>query len=85
LTIELGLLAASVILSIEHIVIVSHLRSWQRGSSWTANSREQSVVPLNGIVGRAERALRSHLETFPFFAAAILFVAMTNARSWRTA
>jgi hypothetical protein len=70
MTIELVLLAASVVLGIVHIIIVSHLQSWQRGYRWTASSREHSVAPLTGVAGRAERALRNYLETFPFFAAA---------------
>ena len=78
MTIELVLLAASVILGILHIIIVSHLQSWQRGYWWTASSREQSVEPLSGVAGRAERALRNYLETFPFFVAAILVVTVTN-------
>jgi uncharacterized MAPEG superfamily protein len=41
-------------------------------------------VPLTGIAGRAERALRNYLETFPFFAAAILVVTVTNTHSWLT-
>ena len=84
MTIELVLLAASVVLGIVHIIIVSQLQSWQRGYRWTAGSREQSVVPLTGNAGRAERALRNYLETFPFFAAAILVVAVTNTHSWLT-
>jgi uncharacterized MAPEG superfamily protein len=84
MTIELALLAASVILGIVHIIIVSHLQSWQRGYRWTASSREQSLAPLTGIAGRAERALRNYVETFPFFAAAILVVAVTNTHSWLT-
>jgi uncharacterized MAPEG superfamily protein len=83
-SIELALLAASVVLGIVHIIIVSHLQSWQRGYWWTASSREQSVAPLTGIAGRAERALRNYLETFPFFAAAILVVTVTNTHSWLT-
>jgi uncharacterized MAPEG superfamily protein len=79
MTIELALLAAGVVLGIVHIIIVSHLQSWQRGYWWTASSREQSVAPLTGIAGRAERALRNYLETFPFFAAAILVVAVTGS------
>jgi uncharacterized MAPEG superfamily protein len=82
MTIELALLAASVILGIVHIIIVSHLQSWQRGYRWTASSREQSAAPLAGIAGRAERALRNYLETFPFFAAAILAVIVTDTHSW---
>jgi uncharacterized MAPEG superfamily protein len=84
MTIELTLLAASVVLGIVHIVIVSHLQSWQRGYRWTASSREQSVAPLTGIAGRAERALRNYLETFPFFAAAILIVTATDTHGWLT-
>jgi uncharacterized MAPEG superfamily protein len=81
MTIELALLVASVVLGIVHIIIVSHLQSWQRGYWWTTSSREQSVAPLTGIAGRAERALRNYLETFPFFAAAILVVTVTNTHS----
>ncbi len=43
-----------------------------------------SVAPLTGIAGRAERALLNYLETFPFFAAAILVVTVTNTHSWLT-
>jgi uncharacterized MAPEG superfamily protein len=84
MTIELALLAASVVLGIVHIIIVSHLQSWQRGYWWTASLRERSVVPLTGIAGRAERTLRNYLETFPLFAAAILVVTVTNTHSWLT-
>jgi uncharacterized MAPEG superfamily protein len=84
MTIELALLAASVVLGIVHIIIVSHLQSWQRGYRWTASSREHSVAPFTGVAGRAERALRNYLETFPFFAAAILVVTVTNTHNWLT-
>jgi uncharacterized MAPEG superfamily protein len=80
----LALLAASVVFGFAHIILVSHLQSWQRGYRWTASSREQSVPPLVGIAGRAERALRNYLETFPFFAAAILIVTVTNTHDWLT-
>jgi uncharacterized MAPEG superfamily protein len=84
MTTELVLLAASVVLGVVLIVIVSHLQSWQRGYRWTASSREHSVAPLTGISGRAERALRNYLETFPLFAAAILVASLINAHSWLT-
>ena len=84
MNIELVLLAASVVLGIVHIIIVSHLQSWQRGYRWTASSREQSVAPLTGVAGRAERTLRNYLETFPFFAAAILVVTVASTYGWLT-
>lgn len=56
--IEVTLLAASVAFGIVQIVVVSHLQSWQRGYSWTASSREQTVPPLTGVAGRMQRALQ---------------------------
>ena len=84
MSIELTLLAASIVLGLAHIIVVSHLQSWQRGYRWTASSREQHVPPLAGVAGRAERALRNYFETFPFFAAAILLVTVTGTHSWLT-
>lgn len=81
MTIELNLLDASVLLGIAHIVAFSHLQSWQRGYRWTASSREQAVEPLTGVAGRVERALRNFLETFPFFAAAVLMTAVTSTHT----
>ncbi len=45
---------------------------------------EQRVAPLTGLAGRAERALKNYLETFPFFAASILIAAITNTHDWLT-
>lgn len=84
MTAELALLAASVVLGFVHIIVVSHLQSWQRGYQWTASSREANVAPLTGIAGRLERALRNYLETFPFFAAAVLLAAVTHTHDWLT-
>jgi len=84
MTIELVLLLASVVFGIAQIIVVSHLQSWQRGYRWTAGSREQRVAPLTGLAGRAERALRNSLESFPFFAASILVAAVTNTHDWLT-
>ena len=84
MTIELALLAASVVLGIVHIIVVSHLQSWQRGYRWTASSREQRVDALTGIAGRVERALRNYFETFPLFATAILLATVTDTHSLLT-
>lgn len=84
MTIELTLLAACVLLGIAHIILVSHLQSWQRGYRWTASSREQRVEALTGIAGRVERALRNFFETFPFFVAAVLLAAVTETHSTLT-
>ncbi|WP_245312601.1 MAPEG family protein [Bradyrhizobium macuxiense] len=78
------MLAAGIVLGMAHIIVAAHLQSAQRGYRWTASSREQDVPPLTGLAGRAERTLRNYLETFPFFAAAILLAATTGTHSWLT-
>ena len=84
MSIELTLLAASIVVGIVHIVIVSHLQSWRRGYHWTASSREQPGAPLTGVAGRVERALKNYLETFPFFVAAILIITATGIHNGLT-
>jgi uncharacterized MAPEG superfamily protein len=76
MNLELAMLAASCVLCLTQIVIVSHAASYQRGYRWTAGPRDSQVAPLTGIAGRLERALRNFLETFPVFVAAVLLVAV---------
>jgi uncharacterized MAPEG superfamily protein len=75
MTLELTLLALSVVLGFVHIVAASHSASLQRGYRWSASARDDPVAPLHGIAGRLDRALRNFLETFPLFAATVLAAA----------
>jgi len=72
MTVELWMLALSVVLGLVQIVVASHAASLQRGYWWTASARDAEVPPLTGLPGRLERALYNFLETFPLFAAAVL-------------
>jgi uncharacterized MAPEG superfamily protein len=72
MTIELQMLALSVVLGLVQIVLASHAASLQRGYRWTATSRDEPVAPLVGVAGRLDRALRNFGETFALFAAAVL-------------
>jgi uncharacterized MAPEG superfamily protein len=72
MTTELYVLAASILLGIVHIVAASHAASWQRGYRWTASARDEVLPPLAGVAGRLARASANYLETFPYFAAAVL-------------
>src|SRR5262245_48610358 len=72
MTIELQMLAMSVVLGFVHIVLASHAKSWQYGYRWTASARDGLRPPLTGIAGRLERAAANFIETFPFFVAAVL-------------
>ena len=84
MTIELNMLALSVALGLIQIVTASHAASMQRGYRWAAGPRDEIPPPLTGIAGRLDRAVRNFLETFPFFAAAVLVVQIVGRHDWMT-
>src|SRR5262245_44576875 len=84
MTLELTMLALSVVLGLVHIVLASHAASLQRGYLWTASSRDMPVAALTGVAGRLERALRNYIETFPLFAAAVLMAHLAGRHGWMT-
>ena len=84
MTVELLMLAASVALGMVHLIVSSHLISWQRGYRWTASIREEAVPPLHGLTNRMDQATTNFLETFPFFAALVLIAHLINHHSTLT-
>jgi uncharacterized MAPEG superfamily protein len=61
-----------VILGLLHLIVDSHLISFQLGYRWTASSREQPVPSLRGMANRVDQAYTNFMETFPFFVAVVL-------------
>jgi uncharacterized MAPEG superfamily protein len=85
LSIEILGLLVGIGLGFIHIILASHSASLQRGYRWSAGSRDETLPPLQGVAGRLARACSNYLETFPFFAAAVLAVTVTNLHSeWAT-
>jgi uncharacterized MAPEG superfamily protein len=78
MTSELRFLAASIVLGLLQLIAASHLISFQRGYRWTAGNRDEPVPPLHGLANRVDQATTNFLETFPFFAALVLAVHITN-------
>ena len=70
--IELQFLAWAVVLGFAQLLLAAALGTAQRGTRWNVGPRDGEPAPLTGAAGRAERAFRNFLETFPFFAAAVL-------------
>jgi len=84
MTLELRILALSIVLGLVQIVLASHAASMQRGYVWTASSRDEAVPALTGVAGRLARALQNFVETFPLFAAGILTAHLAGAHGWMT-
>ncbi len=83
--IEIKWLAWSIALGLGYVLIAATLGTHQRGLKWNAGNRDGEPTPLTGAAARAARASHNFLETFPFFAAAVLAVVFTKANTPHTA
>ncbi len=82
---EIKYLAWSIALGLVYVLVAASLGTAQRGLSWNLGNRDGETKPLTGAAARAHRANRNFLETFAFFAAAVLAVVLTKANSAHTA
>jgi uncharacterized MAPEG superfamily protein len=85
MTTELKILTWSVLLGLAHVLIAAALATQQRGLQWNVSNRDAPLEPLHGMASRADRASRNFLETFPFFLAVTVGVAMAKANTAHTA
>ena len=85
MSIELQMLVWSVVLGLMHIALSATLGTMQRGLKWNASARDGVPAPLTGVAGRLDRANRNFLETFVFFATAVLAVLLMQKSDARTA
>jgi uncharacterized MAPEG superfamily protein len=75
-SVEMEMLWLSVWLGLAQLLISVFFNLLGRGLAYGVGPRDEPPAPLGRIASRSERALRNFLETFAFFAAAIL---MANA------
>lgn len=84
MSIELTVLAWTVVLGLAHVVIGAQLATMQNGLKWNASARDEPR-PLNGVAARVDRALSNFMQTYPFFVAALLAVLIAQRTSDTTA
>ena len=83
--IELKFLGWAVVLGFVQLLLAATLMTAQRGGRWNVGPRDGEARPLTGVAARAERAFRNFLETFAFFAAAVLGVVAAGRTGEATA
>ena len=83
MTIELSLLAWAVVLGLVHAVGTGQFTTLQHGMSYGLSPRDEKK-PLTGVGARVERAFANYMQTFPFFAAAVLIAHVAGRHSWLT-
>ena len=69
---ELMVLAAASLWGFLQLVAAAQAANAQYGLKWAASPRDIEMPPLKPLPGRINRNFRNYMETFPFFAAAVL-------------
>lgn len=71
--VELKLLGAAILVGLVQMIWAAAAARSQQNLKWAAGPRD-TPMPITGVAARLERAFWNFMETFPFFAAAILAV-----------
>lgn len=85
ITTEIQLLAWTIVLGLLHLVLGVALVTRDKGLKWNVGVRDAEGAPVAPVTDRVNRALRNFLETFPFFAAAVLAAAVAGRLDATTA
>ena len=83
MTIELSLLAWAIVLGLVHAVATGQVATMQHGLRYNMSPRDIQR-PVTGVGGRIQRAFANYMQTFPFFAAAVLVAHVADRHSWLT-
>lgn len=85
MSMEIRVLAWTIGLGLAQVFIAAGMATAQRGLQWNVGNRDGEPQALSGAAARAVRANLNFLETFPFFAAALLAVVAAGHASPQTA
>lgn len=83
MTIELSLLAWAVVLGLVHAVATGQVTIAQHGNAYAMGPRDEQK-PVDGVGGRVIRSFANYMQTFPFFAAAVLTAHAAGVHDWLT-
>ncbi len=67
-----SLLGLAILLGLLHVLLAGALVTASRGAKWNLSARDGEPPPVSVTAARAQRASANFLETFPFFAAALV-------------
>ena len=84
-TVEIQMLAWAIVLGVVQLLLAATLTTQQRGLKWNVSARDDALPPLTGVAARLDRAFRNFMETFAFFAAAVLAVVASGRGDATTA
>jgi len=83
MTTELTLLAWAVVLGLVHAVATGQFTTIQHGLKYGLSPRDEPK-PVTGVGARVQRAFANYMQTFPFFATAVLMAHVAGRHGWLT-
>jgi uncharacterized MAPEG superfamily protein len=84
MSVETTMLAIASVLGMFQLLIAARSGNSQRGLRWNVGARDEAPPAVGKVAGRLERAFRNFMETFPFFAVAVILCALTVRHDWAT-
>ena len=85
ISIEMQILFCALALGIIQLLLAILVSVGGRGMPWALGPRDEGRNALGKFGGRIERAWQNFIETFPFFAAAVLMVHALNMQTAHSA
>lgn len=85
MTLELTVLAWTLVLALVQIGLPSVLRTRQYGTDWNVGARDAAMPPVWPVTARLERAQRNLYENLPLFAIAVLLAYLARRENDVTA
>jgi uncharacterized MAPEG superfamily protein len=85
MTIELKMLAWTLVLAFVQILLFDVARTGQYGLKWNTGPRDEAMPPLNPRAERLRRAQDNLFETLPLFIGAVLIAHVANRDNATTA
>ncbi|MGH6870678.1 MAG: MAPEG family protein [Rhizomicrobium sp.] len=84
LSTELSMLVLATILGLLQLFIAARAGNSQRGLKWNVGARDEAPKAVGKGAARLERAFRNFLETYPFFAVAVIVATLAGRHNWAT-
>ncbi len=77
------MLAWAIVLGLVHAIATGQFTTVQHGLAYGLSPRDQKKE-LTGVGARVQRAFANYMQTFPFFAAAVLTAHLAARHGWLT-
>jgi uncharacterized MAPEG superfamily protein len=82
---EIQMLCWAIVLGLVQLVIATTMATIEQGLPYNISARDEAAPSVGKMTARMVRGFRNFLETFPFFAAAVIIVSLLNKENQTSA